>query len=77
MDKEKAKEEKVVIKAIKKALATEEKCRKTKKIKINRQIRKELQKQGVLERKEARLAAGTAKKKTVAAIKATKKTKPS
>ena len=42
MDKEKAKEEKAITKAIKEALVTEEKRRNTKKIKINRQIRKEL-----------------------------------
>ena len=77
LDKEKAKEEKVVAKAVKEALATEEKRRKAKKIEIDRQVRKELQKQGVLERKEARLAAGAAKKEAVAATKAAKKAKPS
>jgi hypothetical protein len=55
----------------------EEKRRKAKKIKINKQVRKEVQKQRVLERKEARLVAGVAKKKTVTAIKAIKKAKPS
>jgi hypothetical protein len=77
LDKEKAKEEKVVAKAVKEALATEEKRRKAEKIEIDRQVRKELQKQGVLERKEARLAAGAAKKEAVAATKAAKKAKPS
>jgi hypothetical protein len=42
LDKEKIKKEKMITKTIKKALAIEEKCRKVKKIKINRQVRKEL-----------------------------------
>jgi hypothetical protein len=77
LDKEKVKEEKAITKAVKEALATEEKRRNAEKIEIDRQVRKELQKQGVLERKEARLAATAAKKEAVAAAKAAKKAKPS
>jgi len=44
LDKEKVKEEKVVVKAVKEALATKEKRRKAEKIEIDKQVRKELQK---------------------------------
>jgi hypothetical protein len=67
----------VVVKAVKEALIMEEKRRKAKKIKINRQVRKELRVQGVLERKEARLVVTVAKKEAVTAAKAIKKAKPS
>jgi hypothetical protein len=77
LDKEKAKEEKVIAKAIKEALTMEEKRRKAKKIEIDKQVRKELQKQGILKRKEARLAIIVTKKEAITAAKATKKAKPS
>jgi hypothetical protein len=77
LDKEKVKEEKVVAKAVKEALITEEKRRKAKKIEIDRQVRKELRVQGILERKEARLVITVAKKEAITAAKAIKKAKPS
>ena len=77
LEKEKEKEEKTVAKAEKEALEKEEKRRKAEKIEIDRQVRKELHKQGVLERKEARKAIGVAKKEAVTAVKVVKKAKPS
>ena len=77
MDKEKVKEEKVIVKAIKEALIIEEKCRKVEKIKIDKQVRKELRVQGVLKRKEARLVVIVVKKEAIMAVKAIKKAKPS
>jgi hypothetical protein len=55
----------------------EEKCQKAEKIEINKQVRKELQKQGVLEWKEARLVIKVTKKEAIIVIKAVKKAKPS
>ncbi|PMD28555.1 hypothetical protein NA56DRAFT_696330 [Hyaloscypha hepaticicola] len=68
LEKEKEKEEKAITKAVKEALAVEEKRRK---------VRLEEHNQGVLDRANARKAVTAAKKETVEAAKATKKAKPS
>jgi hypothetical protein len=70
LDKEKQKEEKAVAKAVKEALAEQEKIRKAKQKEIDRQVKAEAKKQGVLDR-------AAAKKEATAAKKAAKSAKPS
>jgi hypothetical protein len=77
LEKEKEKEEKAVAKAVKEALAIEQKRQKAEQQEISKQVRLEEHKQGVLDRANARKAVAAAKKEAVAAIKAAKKAKPS
>ncbi|PMD26312.1 hypothetical protein NA56DRAFT_341993 [Hyaloscypha hepaticicola] len=77
LEKEKEKEEKAVTKAVKEALAVEEKRRKAEQQAINKQVRLEEHNQGVLDRANARKAVAAAKKEAVEAAKAAKKAKPS
>ena len=77
LDKEKEKEEKAVAKAVKEALAVEEKRRKAEQQEINKQVRLEEHNQGILDRANARKAIAAVKKEAVIAVKAVKKSKPS
>jgi hypothetical protein len=67
LDKEKQKEEKLVAKAVKEALAKQERIRIAKQKEINRQVKAEAKKQGVLDKVAARKDAIAIKKAAISA----------
>ena len=67
LDKEKQKEEKLVAKAVKEALAKQERIRIIEQKEINRQVKAEAKKQGVLDRAAARKDAIIIKKAATSA----------